>query len=106
MPQPHEPRLEVDVTAIIEVCLTPLGILVVGQTILDDAHHVLCVQHVDTIKVAHAAYFVTYSIPVAITVKELLVDSCCQAIACKSEQLYRFFLRFIQSFLAHTIPLF
>ena len=51
MPQPHEPRLEVDVTAIIEVGLTPLGILVVGQTILDDAYHVFRIQRVGFLKV-------------------------------------------------------
>ena len=100
----HQPRPKIDVTAIIEVGITPLGIFVVGETILDDAHHVLRVQHVDAIKVAHVAYFVTYPTPVSATIKELLVYSCCQAITCKFEQLNRFFLRFIQFFLVHTIP--
>ena len=102
MPKPHEPRLEIDETVVVNVGITPLGVYVVGHIVLDDAHHILRLQHVTVLEVAHAAYFVTYPIPVAITVKELLVDSCCQAITCKFEQLNRFFLRFIQ-FLLHTM---
>ena len=74
MPCAHEPRLEVDVTAIIKVGIAPLGIFVVRHTVLDDAHHVLRIQNIGFLKVARTAYFVTYPLPLAATVEELLVD--------------------------------
>jgi hypothetical protein len=77
MPQPHEPEFEVDVTAIIEVGLTPFGILVLGQTVLDDAHHVQRIQHVTFLKVAHTTYFFSYPVPLAAAVEELFVDNFC-----------------------------
>ena len=74
MPQPHEPRLEVDVAIVVDVGIAPLGIFVVGHMVLDDAHHVLRVQYVAFIKVARTAYFISYPILLATTVEELIVD--------------------------------
>ena len=51
MPHPHEPRLEVDVTVVVEISVPPLGIFTIGQTILDDAHHIFRIQHVGFLKV-------------------------------------------------------
>ena len=89
MPYTHQPRLEVDITAIINVGITPFGIFVVSHIVLDDAHHVLRIQYVGFLKVARSAYFVTYPIPLAATIKKLHVDKGRQAITCRFEQLYR-----------------
>ena len=74
MPCTHQPRLEVDITAIIKVCITPLGIFIVGHSILDDANHVFMIQHVGILEVTRSAYFIAYPIPLATTVKQLTID--------------------------------
>ena len=74
MPQSHEPRLEVDIAIVVEVGFTPLGIFIVGHIVLNNANHILRLQHIAILEVAHTAYFVTYPIPLAATVEELLVD--------------------------------
>lgn len=74
MPCTHHPRLEIDVTVVVEVGIVPLGVFIVGHTILDDANHVFRIQHVGILEVTHSAYFVAYTIPLATTVKQLTID--------------------------------
>ena len=95
MPCAHQPRLEIYITAIVEVGITPFGIFVVGETVLKDAHHVFRVQNVGCLKVSRSAYCVTYPIPLAATVKKLHIDKSCQLITTILVLLYNFIqLRF------------
>ena len=64
-----EPRLEVYVTVVVKIGITPFGIFIIGETVLDDAHHIFRIQHVAILKVARTAYFITYPIPLATTIK-------------------------------------
>ena len=51
MPFAHQPRLEMDVIIVVEVGIAPLGIFVIGETVLDDVYHVIRIQHVCFLKV-------------------------------------------------------
>ena len=75
MPFAHQPRLEMDVIIVVEVGIAPLGILVVGQTVLDDENHSLRLQHIAILEVAQTAYFIAYPIPLSATVEELLLTN-------------------------------
>ena len=81
MPFAHQPRLEIDVTVVVEVGIAPLGVFIVGHTILDDSNHVFRIQHVDFLKVTRSTYFIAYPIPLATTVKQLTIDEFCKFIA-------------------------
>lgn len=91
MPCTHKPRLEIDISVVVEIGLSPLDIVVVGHVVLDDAHHVLGIEHVDFSKVTRSAYVVTYPIPCAATVKKMLIDEFSQFIAAILILLYDFF---------------
>lgn len=69
----HQPRLEIDISVVVKVGITPLGVFIVGHTILDDASHVFRIQHVGFLEITRSAYFVTYPMPFSTTVKQLLV---------------------------------
>lgn len=74
MPCAHQPRLEIDVTVVVEVGIAPLGVFIVGNIVLDDTNHVFRAQYIGFIKVTHITDFIAYPIPGAATVKQLAID--------------------------------